>query len=34
MDELGGEAVPLLLIDGQLVKGYRPAEILESIKEL
>lgn len=34
MDDLGGEAVPLLLIDGRLVKGYRPAEILERIKQL
>ncbi|MEH6344340.1 MAG: glutaredoxin family protein [Bermanella sp.] len=29
---LGGEAVPLLLINGQVIKGYNPKEILNSLK--
>lgn len=29
---LGGEAVPLLLINGQVIKGYHPEEILNSLK--
>jgi glutaredoxin len=34
MDELGGEAVPVLLINGQVVKGYQPDEILLLAKDL
>jgi len=29
---LGGKAVPLLLINGQVIKGYRPDEILKSLR--
>ncbi len=29
---LGGKAVPLLLINGQVIKGYRPDEILNLLK--
>lgn len=28
-DELGGKGVPVLLIDGQVIKGYKPSKILE-----
>ena len=34
MDDLGGEAVPVLLINGQVVKGYQPDEILLLAKDL
>jgi len=31
--ELGGRGIPVFLIDGQVIKGYRPNRILELTKK-